>query len=273
VRVPAALCGVVGFKPAYGALPDEGVYPLAPTLDHVGLFAATVDDAWLAYRALAGPDAGRSRLDRWPKVGWIRPGVIATTDPGVEAVCHDVLVRAGLAPATVAALPGWHRDQDLFQVFSTLQGREAFEVHQDHFDDDRHLIDHEVAARLERGRDVTAAAYEAADAARHELRASVAELLSAYNVLALPTVPLVAPKLDERRVRVGGSDLEVRSALLSLTSPWNMAGVPALSVPAGAVDGLPVGVQLVSAAGDEHVLFHAARAVQSAATGPRARHS
>jgi aspartyl-tRNA(Asn)/glutamyl-tRNA(Gln) amidotransferase subunit A len=75
-------------------------------------------------------------------------------------------------------------------------------------------------------------------------------------------VPIVAPAVGERRVSVAGFDLEVRAALLSLTSPWNMTGSPAISVAAGLLDGLPVAVQLVTAPGNEDLLFAAAHALE-----------
>lgn len=267
VRVPAALCGVVGLKPAYDDVPSEGVYPLAPTLDHVGLLAATSDDALLGYQAISARPvptwAGRVT------VGWIPPGSVAVTDPRVEDLAWQAVSTAGLEVGMVHGFPRWKRSGDLFEIFSTLQGREAFGVHQHHLDADAELIDPEVLARLHRGREISRRSYAGADEARHALRDVVGELLSAYDVLALPTVPVVAPAIGQRSVAVAGAELEVRAALLSLTSPWNLTGSPALSVPAGRLDGLPVGVQLITAPGNESVLFAAARALELTRPGRR----
>ncbi|TCC48822.1 amidase [Kribbella capetownensis] len=259
VRVPAALCGVVGLKPAYDAIPSTGVYPLAPSLDHVGLFGATAEDVLIEYEALSSRHVvprGGERLG----VGWIPPGDLAVADLRIEELTLDLVTRA---PFSVATVRGFPKNHDLFEVFSTLQGREAYQVHEHHLDDDRDRIDPEVVARLDRGKDISAAQYAEADDARREFRATVDELLSAYDVLALPTVPTVAPLLGDRRITVAGTELEVRAALLSLTSPWNLAGVPALSVPAGRLDGLPVAVQLVTAPGNEHLMFQAAQALET----------
>lgn len=261
VRVPAALCGVVGLKPAYDAISSAGVYPLAPTLDHVGLFTTTSADAQLAYDAIVGRQTSPGD-DRQLTVGWIAPDGIAVTDPRIDVLTAGAVDQAGFAVTTVP----WSSDRPLFDVFSTLQGREAFEVHAGHLAADRDRIDPEVLARLLRGQEISDALYGEADRVRDEFRATVDDLLAAYDVLALPTVPVVAPPIDCRSVTVAGVELEVRSALLSLTSPWNLAGVPAVSVPAGEVDGLPVAVQLVTARGHESLMFAAARAIESART-------
>ncbi|GAA1109785.1 amidase [Kribbella jejuensis] len=262
VRVPAALCGVVGLKPAYDAIPSAGVYPLAPTLDHVGLFAATSEDVLAGYQALAGRPAQQRPVDGLT-VGWIRPDAIAVTDPRVVELTRQCVRRAGFGADAIDEFPKWERNESLFTIFSTLQGREAFRVHEHHLETDAGLIDPEVLARLRKGREITDRDYASADAARHEFQLVVDELLSSYDVLALPAVPIVAPLVGERRVQVDGAELEVRAALLSLTSPWNLTGSPALSVPAGRLDGLPVGVQLVTAPGREGLLFAVARQLET----------
>jgi aspartyl-tRNA(Asn)/glutamyl-tRNA(Gln) amidotransferase subunit A len=264
VRVPAALCGAVGFKPACEAVPSSGVHPLAPTLDHVGLIADSVEDALVGYRAIADQPTGSLPRDAGTiTVGWIRTSDIAVCDQRIEEMSYDLLMHAGFTPDTVRGLPGWERPS-LFDVFTVLQSREAYDVHRRHLDEERELLDAEVLARLEDGRKVTNSAYVQADGAREELRTIVRELLETYDLLALPTVPMVAPPLGTRRTQVADAQLEVRSALLSLTSPWNMTGAPAISVPAGRCDGLPVAVQLVTSPGNEHLMFAAAQKVAAA---------
>ncbi|WP_216843861.1 amidase [Phytoactinopolyspora alkaliphila] len=262
VRVPAALCGVVGLKPAYDAVPSTGVYPLAPTLDHVGLFAATSEDALIGYQAIS--DRPLSLQSGTFSVGWIAPESIAVTDPRIDELTRQFVVSAGFTIDIVQGFPTWQRRQSLFEIFSTLQGREAFRVHEHHLDADADLIDPEVRARLHHGREISDQLYARADEARLELRVIVDELLSTYDVLALPTVPIVAPAVGDRSVLVAGTDLEVRRALLSLTSPWNLAGSPAVSVPTGRLDGLPIAVQLITAPGNEGLLFAAARNLEIA---------
>ncbi|WP_433473723.1 amidase [Spirillospora sp. CA-142024] len=258
VRVPAALCGVVGFEPAYDAVSSAGVYPLAPSLDHVGLFAATSEDALIGYQALSDrPVNSPAAADDRIAVGWIPPGRIAVTDRRIEKLTRRLVDRA-FDVDIVEGFSKW----ELFEIFSTLQGKEAFQVHEHHLAADEDLIDPEVRARLHKGREISDRLYAQAEEARQELRAMVDELLSTYDVLALPTVPIVAPPVGDRSVSIDGTDLEVRAALLSLTSPWNMTGSPAISVPAGRLDGLPIAAQLVTAPGNEGLLFAAARTLE-----------
>lgn len=82
------------------------------------------------------------------------------------------------------------------------------------------------------------------------------------EVLALPTVPMTAPRIGERAPLIDGALVEVRAAILSLTSPWNLLGLPALSVPAGTIGGLPIALQLVTAAGREAALFKLAQLLE-----------
>ncbi|MFJ7078950.1 amidase [Streptomyces sp. NPDC098781] len=265
VRVPAALCGVVGFKPAFGALPVSGIYPLAPTLDHVGLFTATSYDALLASRALNGGSPEHTPSTALPACGgpvaWTPPENIAPTDPRVAQIAYDSLTRSGANPYTVSGLLG--DAGDLFRTFSTLQGHEAFAVHAAHLCGEESLIDPEVLSRLRTGQSVSAEQYAEADRARRDFRDLVLRLLDQHPVLALPTVPVIAPQIDQRTVQVGSTTIETRAALLSLTSPWNMAGVPTLSVPVGHVDGLPVGVQLITSTDNEERLFGIAAGIES----------
>jgi len=263
VRVPAALCGVVGLKPAFDAISSQGVYPLAPSLDHVGLLAATTADVAVAYTVLSGGIADDEIPDGPISVGWVPPSDIAVTDPRIEAKVHLFLTTSGLDLHIVRGLVP-QGDQTLFEISSTLQGLEAFRVHEHHLEHDHETIDPEVLARLRQGGDITASDYARADEARQEFRATVSNLLETHSLLALPTVPVVAPLLGVRNVRVADVDLEVRAALLSLTSPWNLTSGPAISLPAGNVDGLPIAVQLVTAPGRESLLFEVARRLETA---------
>lgn len=261
VRVPAALCGIVGFKPAYEAISSEGVYPLATSLDHVGLFTRTVGDGALAYECLAhcvtrsAPGIGALRI------GWVLPSVLAEVDRRIAHGARASVERLALAMRDVDLAHSLPQAGELFEVFSTIQGSEAFAAHVEDVARGAERIDAEVLARLRRGEGIPAWRYVRALAQREVYRRHIAALFKTHDVLALPTVPMVAPAVGERAPRINGIGVEVRAALLSLTSPWNLVSLPAISVPVGFVDDLPMAVQLIAAPGREAMLFELAQAV------------
>jgi aspartyl-tRNA(Asn)/glutamyl-tRNA(Gln) amidotransferase subunit A len=248
VRVPAALCGVVGFKPAHGTIPTDGVFPLAPTLDHVGMLAATAEDCRLAYQVLAAAATAPDPSDvPPPRVGLVRPDTLAPTDPDVAR-----MVRAAFPDSDEIALPD---AAVMHEAFSAIQGSEAYAVHADRVAQAPELFDPEVLDRLRHAGQIPGWRYVRALKTRARCQREIAALLSRYDLLALPAVPIVAPLIGERTVYIGGSAVPVRDTLLALTNPWNLVGLPALSVPLGTIDGLPVGAQLICAQGREDLLF------------------
>jgi aspartyl-tRNA(Asn)/glutamyl-tRNA(Gln) amidotransferase subunit A len=94
------------------------------------------------------------------------------------------------------------------------------------------------------------------------LRNVVDTALDEYGVLALPTTPITAPLLNQTTTTIGGAVVDTRGALLSLTSPWNLTGHPAISIPGGIISGLPFGIQLITRPGNEATLFATASRVE-----------
>ena len=260
VRVPAALCGIVGFKPAFDAVSTVGVHPLAASLDHVGVFARTAADAALGYSVMATHPL--TEVTAPARIAWVDPTCISPTDPSVIATARGALDRAGIATHDTVELT--FSVGELFSVLSAVQASEAYSEHADILSRHRSDVDPEVIDRLERGRDLPAWQYVQATRNRDTLRAEIAGLFQRFDVLALPTAPTVATDIDQRAHVIDGQAVEVRSALLSLTCPWNLTGHPALTVPAGMVEGLPVGLQLVGMPGRERQLFAMARQVELA---------
>ncbi|GAA4140714.1 amidase [Actinomadura keratinilytica] len=245
VRIPAALCGIAGFKPAFGSIPVDGVFPLAESLDHVGVLAATPADCRTAYRVLTASD------DR-PAPGEIRMAWIdgmAPVDAPVERAVRDALadLPADL-PAERLDLPAARR------VFAAIQDCETYDLHADRVERAPDRFQPATLDRLRRAARTPGWRYVRALRERDAFADAVAGLLARYDVLVLPTVPLTAPPIGERDSALG----PLQPTLVSLTCPWNVARVPALSVPAGSVDGLPVGAQFIGRPGAEHVLFAAA---------------
>ncbi|MFI6504862.1 amidase [Nonomuraea typhae] len=254
VRIPAALCGVAGFKPAYGAIPADGVFPLARSFDHVGVLAGGAGDCLLAYRCLTGArESGAAAGDA--RVAWLDPAGLSAMDPQVVR-----LARAAAGPAEEVR-PGEGLVEALRETYHAMHSCEAAAVHAERLEASPELYEPETLQRLRAAAEMPGWRYVRALDARAGLTQAAGALFERHDVLALPAVPVTAPLLGQRETEIDGTPVPVRAALLALTSPWNVLGLPALSVPAGTVAGLPAGLQLVCRPGAERLLFHVARTV------------
>ena len=242
VRIPAACCGVVGFKPTWGLVPLDGCFPLAPSYDHAGPMARDVEGCERMMEALV---PGFSPVS--VELGDLRVGVAWTerADPGVRARVEAV--AAGFEPVEVPWPDG------VYPAFS----REIVEVHADLYPDDRY--DPGIAVKMDRARAVSDEQVAAARAERERYRERIAGL--EVDLLVTPTVPMVAPP-------VGIGDLALRERMIELTFPWNVTGSPALALPCGAAeDGLPASVQLIGRPGEDALVLAAGRYVAARCSG------
>ena len=257
VRIPAAYCGVVGFKGTSGIVSNEGVVPLSTTMDNVGVLARSVTDAAIVFEQLttesvqlvdgdtlrARPaDPGRLRVG--VERGWFasgaQPAVIRAWSRTV-----DSLASAGCSIVEVA-LPRAARWR---AAHKTILLREAWQYHADRLRTDA-PYGPVFRSAVSRGADITPARYELALALRRESRDTLAEVFGRVDVILTPTCPTVAPPADEGRRRL----LYTRYTTLAA-----FAGIPAISVPAGTGSlGLPIGVQFMAAADAEPTLVAAA---------------
>ncbi|WP_028924529.1 amidase [Pseudonocardia acaciae] len=254
VRLPSALCGLVGLRPTYGAVSTEGVFPLAESLDTVGPMARTPNDCRLFWRVLAGtgpgiagggsPATGRAKIAR------LRTDGFGPVDDAVAAVVDEKL--AGAAEVT---LPN---AADIGEAYLGMHAPEVTRLHAERVATAPELYQPEVLERIRLAARVTDADHRRALAARDSALSAVRSLFADHDVLALPTVPVVAPPLGARTIRVNGEEIDGRTVLLSMTSAWGVLGLPAISVPAGLVDALPVAIQLIAPPNSEELLLTAA---------------
>ncbi|NER60321.1 amidase [Pseudomonas sp. MAFF212428] len=254
IRIPTALCGAVGFKPSFAAVPLQGVFPLSSSLDHVGPIANHIDDARVLFEVVAARTCAPATLSRPLRVGWIEPGTFGPLDAEVQGQVYQAaqqLFGDALEPtAELAPLVA-----ELKDTLLTLQRAEAYEVHAERMQAAPQLFEQEVRERLELSREVRGWQYIRAQASQARLKAAMARLFERYDVLVSASVPIVATPVDAREVQVGEQRIDVRAAVLSHTSAWNLTGLPAISLPAGLVRGMPVGLQVIGAAGADDRLL------------------
>ncbi|MCZ8439080.1 amidase [Achromobacter xylosoxidans] len=262
VRVPAALCGVVGFKPTHGRVSARGVFPLAPSIEDAGVLANSVEDAQVFMQALSGGAIGAyaEAADPGlaaPRMMWVPNAPFAIEDAAVTARARAL--AEGFGGVLVDGAEVTRHARALQAALGAIQRSEAYEVHAERVEDEPGKFDPEVLERLRASRPVQGWEYVRARNTRERLRGVFAGIFERVDVLALPAVAITAPALQQRSVAGPGS-AAVRETLLGLTNPWNLLGLPAIALPAGFVDGMPVALQLVAAEGaDARLLALAAR--------------
>lgn len=250
-RIPASLCGVIGFKPTFGRLSTRGTFPLAPSFDTVGL---VTDDPGLLGRVWDLAD-GTSHAGIGTRVGLLTGEGIAAVDPDVDAAVRRYLAPLDPVELSLPALGG------TWEIYRQMQGAEACAIHRERLATTPDLFQPDVRDRLEAGEAVRGWEYVTALQDRRRLQADLPAVFDDVDVLALPTTPITAPLLGTAAVELGGRRVTVREALLSLTHPWSVLGWPAVTVPAGTVAGLPVGAQFVAAPGHDAALIDFIRRV------------
>jgi aspartyl-tRNA(Asn)/glutamyl-tRNA(Gln) amidotransferase subunit A len=273
IRAPAAFCGLVGFKPAFGAVPTGGLFPLAASLDTVGPLARTPADAALLYSTLVGRD-----LMRAPSVAGLRvatsPGLMSL-DP-TPAVCAALDAALGMleelgATLVEVALPD---SRDIFAVFATIQTTEALLAHSVRrlWPDRRDEYGTDVRSRLEAAESITPEHYVEAVISREWIRAAWVDAFREADLIVSPVAPLSPSHLGEEEVDHLGERKLFRRLVLSYTTPQNVAGIPACAVRAGFDElAIPVGIQVAGRPGAEETVLGAVQALFDATPELQAR--
>lgn len=267
VRIPAAWCRVLGWKMSDGLVSMEGILPLAPGLDHPGLLAA--DPGILQRAALAlGADPVATPL----RARWTASVPGTPTDPRATTLVHravDALASAGHDRA--GELTGLPDAGELMACFTVVQNAAALHAHRDligTWPSQRDRYPASIIERLEAAEGRTSVQVEGARRAQMELRKLLGQLTE-DTVLVLPATGCGPPLISEPNVaRIQGQPFDLRSVVLPNTVPANLAGLPAVTVPAP-MDGEGFGVQLLGPAGSDHTLIELAGHVM-AALGPPA---
>jgi aspartyl-tRNA(Asn)/glutamyl-tRNA(Gln) amidotransferase subunit A len=265
IRIPAAACGLVGLKPSVDEIPLQGVVPLSGTMDHVGPLCRSVEDAAIVYDVLRGTTA--EPREPWPvrgtRIGIPRSYFLAMLDPQVAAAFDAGCARLADAGAVLEDVEFPHA-ADIAPIYLHLVLSEAAAYHAKMLDSRGDDYSPNVRIRLELGRYLLAEDYVRALHGRQLLTREVDAALRGRAALLLPALAIPAPKIGVATVRLAGVDEPIRNVMLRLTQLFNITGHPAIALPCGrtAVEGLPLGAQMVGARNDTGTLLRVAAAAE-----------
>ncbi|MDB5102067.1 MAG: gatA [Cyanobacteria bacterium RYN_339] len=271
IRIPASLCGLVGLKPTFGRVSEQGAAPICWSLAHVGPLAASAEDAALLYMLMAGKDAGDPTTWHQPaptqaadlrglKLGVFRPW-FEDADDAVVTACSGMLAELG-AQVVEIQLPelGLAATAHMVTIAAEMAASQA-----PHFPSRRRDYSPEVQFNLALARRLRAADYAQAQRIRVAQYRAFMDAFRLVDAIVTPGVACVAPLLSREALTSGESDLVLLDRLMRYARPANLTGLPAIAFPAGYdVDGLPIGMQVMGRPWDEGRLLGIARAAERA---------
>jgi aspartyl-tRNA(Asn)/glutamyl-tRNA(Gln) amidotransferase subunit A len=249
VREPAAFCGIVGLKPTYGRVSLRGVFPLSPSLDHVGPLCRSVMDTALVLVAIAGYDeldrtSVNAQVDSYskaldvstkPRIGIVRRPYFENLDPDIERGMSDALKRIADLSSDVIEI-------NLPSTPAAVQAPEVYAVHSKYFATSPELYGRWMRERLEQAFKIDTATYSEARQELDRLRRSVGEVFSKVDFLVTPTTPVPPITIEEA---LNLSPTPAGEVWLWNTRPFNAYGFPTISIPCGFTHaGLPIGLQV-----------------------------
>ena len=281
VRQPAGYCGIVGLKPTYGRVSTSGVIPLSWSLDHVGPMTRTVTDAALMLQVIAGYDAQDTASIVVPvpnyaatiaaatsslRLGILRAYFYEALHPEIQAAMEaalSVLKTLTRTQRDVAPLAASDNYASMMDPYVTILRAEAYAYHKEYVSKSPELYQAQTLKRIQAGADVTTSAYIQARHQLEQIRRSVAQVFETVDLLITPTscVPpfAIADLFDPNTLR------EKELLMLRNTRPFNMLGLPTVSVPCGFTRAdLPIGMQITGPPGGEATVLRLAYAYEQA---------
>jgi len=276
IRIPSSACGIVGLKPTHGRVSKFGVYPLAWTLDHVGPMAKSVADAAAMLTTISGFDVKDPTSANVPvndylgglngNVKGLRIGInedyfFKNVDSRVEKIIRDRisdLEKLGAIVKTVS-IPTL-RHAEWIELATSLS--EASAIHHRDLQTRPNDFGSDIRFLFEVGEMFSGVDYLQAQQARRQLKMEFAQALSEVDVIISPTLPFLPPMIGDDKVDINGSKVDFIENCIRFTGPSNLTGLPALTVPAGISEGMPVGLQVIGNAFDEALLLNVGMAIE-----------
>ncbi|TIT81027.1 MAG: amidase, partial [Mesorhizobium sp.] len=261
VRIPAALCGIAGYKPSYGLISLDGVIPYCWSLDHAGVLATSVEDLELVVRQIAKLPSAT------PPGAAPRVALVNGCENKCDASVHDAFLatkthigRRGATFGTIA-LP----DQSEARAVSlTIQLAETLAYHGPNLASARDRFGADMRGGIVMGQFLSAESYVQCKRVLSTYRRSFAQAMQTFEFLLMPTCPITAPEVGTIDVDIAGQTIPLGSALTMFTSFFNLVGAPVIVLPvASPSGGLPVSVQIIGAPGSDAQLFGVALRLES----------
>ena len=276
IRIPAAFCGVFGFKPTLGTIPAHGGFESMPRFSHLGPIARDVRDAALLLTVTAGYDArdGRSRRGKpvdyakemrgslaGLRVAWSADLGYGVTDPGVlEAAFAAAQSFASLGCVVEEATP---EIEEPFSHFGPVVCADAAKSLGHVLDEHGDALTRYARRTLERGREVSREEYARAMKGIERFRARMGEFFKRYDLLLTPATATTAFACGERPKEVGGQEVSALWGAFPYSVPFNVTGQPAASLPCGfSAEGLPIGLQVAGRIGEDALVLRACSAFE-----------
>ena len=266
VRIPAACTGLIGFKPTRGRIATDGVWPLSPSLDHVGVIGRDLDTVARTAEALLAPSpAARSPAARPLSQGSMRLGF----DRTFLAACDQAV--AGAFTQVIAALQDSGREvvpvalpnlEDVLDTHRTILLAEAHEVYRSLSPAQRGQLAVIAQRSLKLADAIGSDMVRAARQKAAKVATAIEALFEKVDIILSPTITCPVPPRDARRVEINGHAVSVVLALIAMTAPFNLSGHPTLALPcATVVHGLPLSVQMTAPNATDLALFGVAREI------------
>jgi len=273
IRVPASLCGIVGFKPTRGRVSTRGVFPLSWNLDHVGPLTKCVKDAAIMLQVISVYDAiDPSSIKMLPgdysshltddlagkKVAFGSGDYMEASDPEVlRAVRETAKVFEAMGCKIQKVNVDWMQEAALAN--KTMTQSDGAAVHRDRLREHPEMFGDDIRRRLEDGAKTTSTEYILARRTQAEVQKRCELFFNSTDYLIVPTTAIPAPTI------AGHDAVEQAGRLTRFTAPFNLAGLPAISIPCGFTkDGLPIGMQIISRAWGDAKVLNAAYAYEQA---------
>ena len=280
IRIPAALCGIVGLKPTFGKVSRKGVFPLSNSLDTVGPMTRTVQDSQIILSAISGHDPQDRHSAKFEEtdIQVAQPvkledlKIAVPTDYFFDHISDSVNTAFNEVINVLQSLGIKTNNVNMpilnhsLAISSTILMAEAANIHGENLKKHGNLIGPDVLLRLKQGSMILASDYLQAQRARQKFNLEMKSLFDDYDLILSPTVAVTAPDLSQELVSINGKSHATGALMPRLTRPQNITGLPTISIPCGFDEhNMPIGFQLTTAAFQESRLIQVGAAYEKEA--------